>query len=1313
MEGRLEQGAVVADRFVIERPVAQGGMGIIYRAFDRARDRPVALKLISGPPDAVTDARRFASEAQSLARLDHPRVVQYVGQGATPDGRPFLAMQWLDGEDLKSVLARGRLGFEDALRVVQGAAEALAAIHAVGLIHRDLKPSNLFLRDGSSADVVLLDFGIARRVDASQRLTAEGTLLGTPCYMAPEQASGDAELKPATDVFALGCIFYECLTGTVPFDAPQVFGVLARILLDDPQPVRRIRPSVPEPWAALLGRMLCKDPAGRPKDGAAVVHSLGELPPAEGRDETGPLCVDAPQEEESEQVLVCVVLARSPRAVATYAGDTVPARRSTWLSWFSEARSALFRFGFAVEELVDGSVIATVSGGGAATDQARIAARGALCLRELCPEAWIAVATGRAPLRGTARVGEAADRAARLLERADGTGLPRKDTDGIWLDSVTAGLLDARFVTSSLDGDVILHGERHDVDPQRLLLGKPTPCVGREIELGHLEGLVSRAIDDSAAQAAIVCAPPGAGKSRLRHELLHRVRTEHAEAEILIGYGDPLTAGSPYSVVSDALRRHIGLRDGDEPAAARGALADRLCRHVEPQNRRRVSEFLGELCGLPFPSEDSAPLCAARADPRIMREQITHAFLVWLAAECAAHPVLLVLEDLQWADVLTFDLLAIGLRERERAPLIVLALGRPEIEAMIPRFLSERAQALALRPLSRKASERLVKEVLGSTIEPELVARIVRLSEGNALFLEELIRAAAEGKANDVPETVLAMLHARLSRLAPEARRALRAAGIFGETFWCGGVRRICEGWAATNDTDRWVERLVKEELVERRWQSRFSAETELVFRHALVRDAAYGLLTDVERRTGHRYAGRWLEAMGETDAMVLAGHAQGSGDRVRAVAFYTTAAERSLECNDAAAAASRAETGLACGAAGKARGELLGILTLALYTQAKWPQSMIAGVEALDLLPRGSIYWCRIAEKLVHLFAGNNELERCEEMFRELLTTEPAPEARAAYLCALSMLLFVCAALGKRAWVNDCAAAMARVEGQLVEVDLRVLATTSLWRGYVVLIMDPDPYRAFSLLDQSVRAFTQIESQHDRSLALVLLGKSQMALGDYEGAEASIRAGVAIAERIRDDYQQLNARLYLGLLLAERADLASLDEAELLAQQVFDAKLSEAYETSAWHMFTQVALARGQWSRAERAGRHSIEQARTPPLYTTMYSVPWIRALTRLGHIEEASLVASEHLRSREQFGGLGMHDVPLLVAVAEAMLMAGDEEDGKRVLGEALRQIELRASRIPDAAMRERYLHGSMDNVGAFELARARGLQRQSMLG
>src|SRR5262249_40225947 len=182
-----------------------------------------------------------------------------------------------------------------------------------------------------------------------------------------------------------------------------------------------------------------------------------------------------------------------------------------------------------------------------------------------------------------------------------------------------------------------------------------------------------------------------------------------------------------------------------------------------------------------------------------------------LHAECAARPVLLVLEDLHWGDALTVKLVDTALRKLKTSALMVLALARPEVSELYPRLWPDAAQVVMLRPLGKKAAQRLGAQVLGEQVSRETVARIVEQSEGNALLLEELIRAVAEGRGDGAPDTVLALLQARIGRLETGARRVLRAASVFGATCWQGGIRALLGGLAPDEALSHWLDVLLKE----------------------------------------------------------------------------------------------------------------------------------------------------------------------------------------------------------------------------------------------------------------------------------------------------------------------------------------------------------------------------------------------------------------------------------------------------------------------------------------------------------------------
>lgn len=271
----MRAGETIADRFVLEEAIGAGGMGIVFRAFDRATGRRVALKVLRRL-EPGTDAR-FAREAEVLESLFHPAIVGFVARGTTAMGEPYLAMQWLEGETLSSRLRRGPLSVDEAMTLAFRVAGAMQAAHDRGVVHRDLKPANLFLEHGRVDAVKVLDFGIARLLGPGRGITATGALIGTPGFVSPEQVMGDRHVDARTDVFALGCVLYRCLCARDAFDTSDGVASILRVLTDAPAPLRAAAPHVPEPLADLVAWMLEKDPAFRPQDGGAVLSVLARL----------------------------------------------------------------------------------------------------------------------------------------------------------------------------------------------------------------------------------------------------------------------------------------------------------------------------------------------------------------------------------------------------------------------------------------------------------------------------------------------------------------------------------------------------------------------------------------------------------------------------------------------------------------------------------------------------------------------------------------------------------------------------------------------------------------------------------------------------------------------------------------------------------------------------------------------------------------------------------------------------------------------------------------------------------------------------
>jgi serine/threonine protein kinase len=291
--------------------LGEGGMGVVYKACQTALKRTVAIKTLRELRDGVGGRERFLREAAAAARLQHPGIVRVFEVGTVPsDGSPFFSLEFCPGGSLEDKLAGNPLEPREAARIVKTIAQAVQAAHEQGIVHRDLKPANILLspihigseRDGPegltasgcwysgpddpSAEpsplagwvAKVADFGLAREVDTEPGQTGTGTILGSPCYMAPEQAWGESKrVGLRADVWALGAILYECLTGRPPFKGPSALATLQQIAGHEPVPPHRLQPSVPPDLDTICLKCLEKDPARRYASAQELAQDLARF----------------------------------------------------------------------------------------------------------------------------------------------------------------------------------------------------------------------------------------------------------------------------------------------------------------------------------------------------------------------------------------------------------------------------------------------------------------------------------------------------------------------------------------------------------------------------------------------------------------------------------------------------------------------------------------------------------------------------------------------------------------------------------------------------------------------------------------------------------------------------------------------------------------------------------------------------------------------------------------------------------------------------------------------------------------------------
>jgi serine/threonine protein kinase len=303
----LPASAVIGGRYRLDTLVGRGGTAEVWRATDTSLDRVVALKLVTVAHDE--SSARAADEARTLARLSHPSLVQVYDAGTDTSGRPWVVMEFVDGETLADAIRRGPQPVQRITDIGIAVADALDHVHGQGLVHRDVKPANVLMGRGGSCK--LTDFGIARLVDAA-KVTSTGLMVGTASYLAPEQVAGET-VGPATDVYALGLVLLEALTGKREYDGPAVEAAMARLHRPPDLPS-----SLPPGWVPLLSAMTARQPADRPT--AAVVAA--ELRALRGGTTTTTLLAQPTQ-----------VVAQPTRAIPVPAAAPVAPRRSRTTAW--------------------------------------------------------------------------------------------------------------------------------------------------------------------------------------------------------------------------------------------------------------------------------------------------------------------------------------------------------------------------------------------------------------------------------------------------------------------------------------------------------------------------------------------------------------------------------------------------------------------------------------------------------------------------------------------------------------------------------------------------------------------------------------------------------------------------------------------------------------------------------------------------------------------------------------------------------------------------------------------------------------------
>ncbi|HEY7426500.1 MAG TPA: protein kinase [Gemmataceae bacterium] len=938
-------------RYELRRALGSGGFGIVYLGHDTQLDRPVAIKvLFSESGRAQADKENFLQEARRLARLRHPGIVTVHDVGVH-EGRVYLVSDYLEGPDLGQWLRDNRLRWPEAARIAAAVADALAHAHTRLIVHRDVKPANILVTAGGVP--VLVDFGLALD-EARAGGREKGIVSGTPWYMSPEQAAGTAHrIDGRTDIYSLGVVLYEMLTGRVPFRA-YAFAELARQVRDDePQPPRQLVGDIPAELERICLKALAKRMAdryttagdfaedlrrmlltvteasvSRPMSAAMATWEPRPAQPTSAQDSAlnPPSSRRRPRDAERRQVTVLVCGSDVFESEAYLDLDAEDQARV--LRAFQQAgEQVVHRFDGTVVQCNEKGLLVCFGYPVAHEDAARRAARTALGILEdmkvlgeqlhreqaLELNPWIGLHTGAAVVEAkediVSLVGEARNVAVRLEAVAE--------PSEVLCTEATYRLIQSEFQCASLGRRKIksvaqpvelfrvqgIGATRSPVEaagPAAL-----TPLTGRDHEISLLKDRWEQA-QEGMGQVVLLIGEPGLGKSRLVYTLKEHVLGQRVEGEVdapVIEWRcSPHFQNTGLYPAIDFYERALAF-GREEPPLAR---FDRLLHYLEQYDLARPETVPLWASLLSLPTTDRFPPLSL--SPIRQREETFRALIEWLHTRAARRPILFVVEDLHWVDASTLEFLGQFIAEGLHDSLLTLLTFRPEFQTPWPAVAHQ--TSLALNRLTRRQAGDLMRHKTGTTVPEALIDQIYARTGGVPLFVEEFTKMIQESGALDRPEagstraetlrereipaSLQDLMTARLDRMESE-REVAQLAAALGHEFSYELLAAVAALDEATLQAE--LANLVKAEIL---YPKGRPPRCTYLFKHALLEDALYNALVKDKRQQFHRRIAEMLEARFPQTALtqpeLLAHHFTEADLPAKAVGYWLEAGLRSRE---------------------------------------------------------------------------------------------------------------------------------------------------------------------------------------------------------------------------------------------------------------------------------------------------------------------------------------------------------------------------------------------------------------------------------
>jgi serine/threonine protein kinase/tetratricopeptide (TPR) repeat protein len=932
----------VFGRYEVRRSLGTGGYGDVYLGHDGQLDRPVAIKVLRTKRDhKQTEDNVSLQEARKLARLRHPGIVTVHDVGVQGD-QIYIVSDYLDGVDLGHWLRGYRPTWPEAVQITASVADALAHAHTRLIVHRDIKPANIIIT--SEHTPVLVDFGIALGEDEVTG-GVKGKISGTPNYMSPEQAEGAAHrIDGRTDVYSLGVVLYEMLTGRLPFKANSLKELLRQVIEDEPQPPRQLVPQLSPDLERICLKALSKKQQDRyttagdfAEDLRRVLATLSDsmtVPPSSSispseapsrsvtLDTSGAMRRAREAERRQLTILVCGCEVFESEAYL----EMDPEDQASLLSTFHETcDKAVLQYGGTVVQRNEKGLLSCFGFPVAYENAARRAARSGLAILEafgnvnarsirndkLEIEPWVGIHTGSA-------IAETKEDEVSLVGEARNVALRLEDVaiaGQVICTEVSHELFKGRFQCASI-GQHAIKGVSHPLELFRvervavtgsLLDAIPpaelSPLTGRDHEISLLKDRWEQA-QEGMGQIVLLIGEPGLGKSRLVHTM-----KQHVLGQMVVGEFDapviewrcsPHFQNTRLYPAIDFFERALAIERENPQQDRFELLLNRL--HKYGLDTPEDVPLWASLLSLPTP-ENFPPLSLS---PVRQKEETFRAIQEWLHVRAERRPILFIVEDLHWVDASTLEFLGQFLSEGLHDSILTLLTFRPEFKTPWPAVAHQ--TGLALNRLTRSQVGELMRQKTKSDLSDAVIEQVYDRAGGVPLFVEEFTKIVQESDLaerpigvdtgswlkREIPATLQDLIMARLDQMESE-RDLAQIAATLGRTFSYELLAAVANRDEPTLKDE--LAKLVQAEII---YQKGRPPESTYFFKHALLEDALYNALIKGKRQQFHRRIAEALEERFsktvETRPELLAHHFTEAGLPNKAIGYWLSAGLRSQE---------------------------------------------------------------------------------------------------------------------------------------------------------------------------------------------------------------------------------------------------------------------------------------------------------------------------------------------------------------------------------------------------------------------------------